>query len=126
MGNAQTSYAFLTRDEDEAKGYFDSAYVYFQKAVEEDPGNALYRKSLEVAVKNLWLLLKIKKCGNVVFWMLYSAGGTTRRIVANMRKGWNSAKADLKAYSITYEAGIAKISVTIAVIIQTLELLFFH
>lgn len=35
MGNAQTSYAFLTPDKDDAKGYFDSAYIYFQQALEE-------------------------------------------------------------------------------------------
>lgn len=35
MGNAQTSYAFLMADRDEAKSYFDSAYTYFQKAIEE-------------------------------------------------------------------------------------------
>ena len=35
MGNAQTSYAFLTPDKGEAKGYFDSAYIYFQQAVDE-------------------------------------------------------------------------------------------
>ncbi|KAL7610791.1 mitochondrial import receptor subunit TOM20 [Lactuca sativa] len=51
MGNAQTSYAFLTPDKDEAKSYFDSAYTYFQKAVDEDPGNELYLKSFEVATK---------------------------------------------------------------------------
>ncbi|XP_076895663.1 mitochondrial import receptor subunit TOM20-like [Bidens hawaiensis] len=51
MGNAQTSYAFLTPDKDEAKGYFDAAYVFFEKAVNEDPGNELYRKSFEVATK---------------------------------------------------------------------------
>ncbi|PWA70987.1 plant specific mitochondrial import receptor subunit TOM20 [Artemisia annua] len=51
MGNAQTSLAFLTSDKDEAKGYFDLAYMYFQKAIEEDPGNELYQKSYEVAAK---------------------------------------------------------------------------
>nr|KAJ0222603.1 hypothetical protein LSAT_V11C200084770 [Lactuca sativa] len=35
MGNAQTSYAFLTPDKDAAKSYFDSAYTYFQKAIDE-------------------------------------------------------------------------------------------
>ncbi|KVI09826.1 Plant specific mitochondrial import receptor subunit TOM20 [Cynara cardunculus var. scolymus] len=35
MGNAQTSYAFLTPDRDEAKGYFDAAHTYFQKAIDE-------------------------------------------------------------------------------------------
>nr|XP_043632751.1 mitochondrial import receptor subunit TOM20-like isoform X2 [Erigeron canadensis] len=51
MGNAQTSYAFMTHDKDEAKGYFDSAYNFFQKAVDEDPGNELYQKSFQVAAK---------------------------------------------------------------------------
>ncbi|KAJ0450696.1 putative plant specific mitochondrial import receptor subunit TOM20 [Helianthus annuus] len=51
MGNAQTSYAFLTPDKDEAKGYFDSAYDFFEQAVNEDPENELYRKSFEVATK---------------------------------------------------------------------------
>jgi len=35
MGNAHTSYAFLTPDISEAKGYFDKAYEYFRKAVDE-------------------------------------------------------------------------------------------
>ncbi|KAG4990000.1 hypothetical protein JHK82_032312 [Glycine max] len=51
LGNANTSYAFLIPDITEAKGYFDKALEYFQKAAEEDPENDLYRKSLQVAVK---------------------------------------------------------------------------
>ncbi|KAJ9539933.1 hypothetical protein OSB04_026439 [Centaurea solstitialis] len=35
MGNAQTSYAFLTPDKDEARGYFNAANTYFQKAIDE-------------------------------------------------------------------------------------------
>lgn len=75
MGNAQTSYAFLTREEDEAKGYFDSAYVYFQQAVEEDPGNTLYRKSLEVAVKAPELHAELHKQGSIQQAMGPVAGG---------------------------------------------------
>ncbi|KAD2073961.1 hypothetical protein E3N88_41905 [Mikania micrantha] len=63
MGNAQTSYAFLTPDKDEAKGFFDSAYTFFQQAVEEDPGNELYRKSFEVAVKAPELHSELHKQG---------------------------------------------------------------
>ncbi|KAI7727834.1 hypothetical protein M8C21_009148, partial [Ambrosia artemisiifolia] len=63
MGNAQTSYAFLTPDNDEAKGYFDSAYDYFQQAVTEDPGNELYRKSFEVATKAPELHSELHKQG---------------------------------------------------------------
>uniref|UniRef100_A0A803QYA3 Mitochondrial import receptor subunit TOM20 n=1 Tax=Cannabis sativa TaxID=3483 RepID=A0A803QYA3_CANSA len=52
LGNANTSYAFMTPNLDEAKPYFDSAYDFFQKALEEDPGNELYSKSLEINAKS--------------------------------------------------------------------------
>lgn len=35
IGNAHTSYAFLTPDQNEAKNYFDKASQYFQEAVNE-------------------------------------------------------------------------------------------
>ncbi|GFY87574.1 translocase outer membrane 20-2 [Actinidia rufa] len=37
--------------QDEARVYFDKAALYFQQAVDEDPENDLYRKSLEVSAK---------------------------------------------------------------------------
>ncbi|CAL2230741.1 unnamed protein product [Prunus armeniaca] len=51
LGNAHTSFAFLTPDLDEARPYFDKASEFFQKAADEDPGNELYQKSLEVTSK---------------------------------------------------------------------------
>ncbi|KAI4375200.1 hypothetical protein MLD38_013100 [Melastoma candidum] len=51
IGNAHTSYAFLTPDQDEANNYFKKASGYFQQAVSLDPTNELYAKSLEVAAK---------------------------------------------------------------------------
>ncbi|KAK4746673.1 hypothetical protein SAY87_025710 [Trapa incisa] len=51
LGNAHTSHAFLTSDQDEARVYFDKATGYFQQAIAEDPSNELYAKSLEVAAK---------------------------------------------------------------------------
>ncbi|XP_061360001.1 mitochondrial import receptor subunit TOM20-like isoform X3 [Gastrolobium bilobum] len=51
LGNAHTSQAFLIPDQEEAKVYFDKAAEYFQQAVDEDPSNELYCKSLEVAAK---------------------------------------------------------------------------
>ncbi|KAK5794479.1 hypothetical protein PVK06_035708 [Gossypium arboreum] len=35
LGNAQTSFAFLTNKEDEARPYFEKAAQYFQQAVDE-------------------------------------------------------------------------------------------
>ncbi|XP_054785583.1 mitochondrial import receptor subunit TOM20-like isoform X2 [Prosopis cineraria] len=51
LGNAHKSYAFLTPDLHEANNYFDKAYKCFKKAVEEDPENELYKKSLEITIK---------------------------------------------------------------------------
>lgn len=63
LGNALTSQAFLNPDVDEAKVYFDKAAVYFQQAIDEDPSNELYRKSLEVAAKAPELHVEIHKHG---------------------------------------------------------------
>ncbi|XP_020228919.2 mitochondrial import receptor subunit TOM20 [Cajanus cajan] len=55
LGNAHTSQVFLIPDQEEAKVLFDKAADYFQQAVDEDPSNELYHKSLEVAAKGkLW------------------------------------------------------------------------
>ncbi|CDP16695.1 unnamed protein product [Coffea canephora] len=65
LGNAHTSQAFLTPDEDEARVYFDRATLYFQQAAAEDPSNELYRKSLEVAAKAPELHMEIHKHGSL-------------------------------------------------------------
>ncbi|KAK1281685.1 Mitochondrial import receptor subunit TOM20 [Acorus calamus] len=53
LGNAFTSQAFLTPDGDLSKGYFAKASQCFQQAVDEEPMNDLYVKSLEVTSKFL-------------------------------------------------------------------------
>lgn len=63
IGNAHTSYAFLTPDQNEAKNYFDKASQYFQEAVNEDPANDLYLKSLGMAAKAPELHMEIHKHG---------------------------------------------------------------
>ncbi|KAH7515494.1 hypothetical protein FEM48_Zijuj10G0032500 [Ziziphus jujuba var. spinosa] len=57
LGNANTSYAFLTPNLEEAKVYFEKASESFQKAVDEDPSNELYLKSLEVTAKGSDIVL---------------------------------------------------------------------
>ncbi|KAI9080874.1 hypothetical protein K1719_037183 [Acacia pycnantha] len=63
LGNAHKSLAFLTPDLDEAKNYFDKAYECLKKAIEQDPENELYKKSLEIIVKAPELHIKINKKG---------------------------------------------------------------
>ncbi|XP_022132248.1 mitochondrial import receptor subunit TOM20-like [Momordica charantia] len=64
LGNAHTSQAFLTPNADEAKVYFDKARDCFQKAVDEEPSNELYCKSLEVSAKAPEFHSEIHKHGN--------------------------------------------------------------
>lgn len=63
LGNAYTSHAFLNPNQDEAKEFFNKASVYFKQALDEDPGNELYLKSLEVTAKAPELHLEIHKHG---------------------------------------------------------------
>ncbi|XP_055959833.1 mitochondrial import receptor subunit TOM20-like [Mercurialis annua] len=51
FGSANASFGFLTDDIVKAKPYFDKATEYFQQAVDEDPNNELYRKSLDASLR---------------------------------------------------------------------------
>lgn len=91
LGNAYTSHAFLTPELDVAKGYFDKASVYFQEAVEEDPANELYQKSLEMNSKAPELHMEIHKQG---FGQTLTGGGGSSTS-SNMKGAKKKKNTDL-------------------------------
>lgn len=51
LGNAHTTHGFLITEGDQAKEYFQKASECFQKALEVEPNNELYRKAVEMSEK---------------------------------------------------------------------------
>lgn len=100
LGNAHTSHAFLTPDEDEAKGYFDKAATYFQQAVDEDPTNGLYQKSLEVAAKAPELHTEIHKNGSLQQAMAAGPSTSTSSKQSTKKKKSSDLKYDICGWII--------------------------
>ncbi|KAK7364724.1 hypothetical protein VNO80_13465 [Phaseolus coccineus] len=93
LGNAHTTQAFLIPDRVEAKVYFDKAAKYFQQAVDEDPLNELYLKSLEVAAKAPELHVELHKHGFGQQQQAATAGSSTSSGTKTQKKKKSS---DLK------------------------------
>ncbi|OAY32366.1 mitochondrial import receptor subunit TOM20 isoform X2 [Manihot esculenta] len=100
IGNANTSYAFLTPDLSEAKGYFDKASNYFQQAVDEEPSNDLYRKSLEVTAKAPELHMEIHKHGITQQTMGGGSSASSNAKVSKKNKKSSDFKYDIFGWII--------------------------
>ncbi|XP_038884092.1 mitochondrial import receptor subunit TOM20-like [Benincasa hispida] len=100
LGNAHTSHAFLTPDGDEAKIYFDKAHECFQNALDEDPSNELYRKSLEVNAKAPEFHSEIHKHGIGQQSAGPSGGGATAASNPKNNQSSNKKKSSDLKYDI--------------------------
>ncbi|XP_057949578.1 mitochondrial import receptor subunit TOM20-like [Malania oleifera] len=98
LGNAHTSQALLTPDLDEAKIYFGEASLYFKKAVNEDPGNELYVKSLEVAAKGPEMHMEFHKQG--ISQEATSGVSSTSSARSSKKKKSNDLKYDVFGWII--------------------------
>nr|ABK23348.1 unknown [Picea sitchensis] len=91
LGNAHTSHAFLIPEHEVAKIYFRMASQYFQQAVEQDPTNELYQKSLELTEKAPELHLEVHK--QIFNPQSVAAGSST---VSNLKGSKKKKNSDLK------------------------------
>ncbi|XP_058093213.1 mitochondrial import receptor subunit TOM20-like [Magnolia sinica] len=93
LGNALTSQAFLNPNFDAASTVFKQAAQYFQKAVDEDPSNDLYHKSLEVSAKAPELHREIHRQGGFSQQAEAAGGGSS---ASNMKGSKKKNNSDLK------------------------------
>jgi tetratricopeptide (TPR) repeat protein len=51
LGNVHTQQGFMVREASEANKYFDKANALFQRALDEEPNNPMYKHGLEMSTK---------------------------------------------------------------------------
>ncbi|XP_065878232.1 mitochondrial import receptor subunit TOM20 isoform X2 [Euphorbia lathyris] len=100
LGNALTSYAFLIPDQDEAKEFFVKATGCFQQAVDEEPENELYRKSLEVTAKAPELHMEIHRAQQGMGGAPAFGSSTSTTSSKVEKKGSNDLKYDIFGWVI--------------------------
>ncbi|XP_038984351.1 mitochondrial import receptor subunit TOM20-like [Phoenix dactylifera] len=103
LGNAHTSHAFYTPDHEQAKLCFEKAEQCFQQAAEEDPGNELYRKSLDLSAKAPELHLEIQRqlAGQQTSAGVSSAGtSSTSNVKMSKKKKSSDLKYDILGWVI--------------------------
>ncbi|XP_060214183.1 mitochondrial import receptor subunit TOM20-like isoform X1 [Lycium barbarum] len=61
LGKAHSAEAFLASDPIEAQSNFEKADLYFQKALDEDPENEMYHKSLEANTQATLLHMQLQQ-----------------------------------------------------------------
>ena len=82
LGNALTSQGFLFADRNEALEYFERARGCFQRAVDEEPDNEVYRKALEMTSRAPALHAELQKqfAAQQQAEMAAMGGGAVRRV----------------------------------------------
>uniref|UniRef100_A0A1J3G4V8 Mitochondrial import receptor subunit TOM20-3 n=1 Tax=Noccaea caerulescens TaxID=107243 RepID=A0A1J3G4V8_NOCCA len=98
VGNAHTSYGFMTPDQIQAIDHFDKATHYFQRAVDEQPENEHYRRSLQLASKAPELHTEVHKHGSGPQALGGVAGPSSSSTTASSSKTMKKQKknSDLK------------------------------
>ncbi|XP_021287528.1 mitochondrial import receptor subunit TOM20 [Herrania umbratica] len=100
MGNAHSTSAFMTTNLDEAKVSFDKAAQFFQRAVDADPGNELYQKSLEVAAKAPELHMEFQKAAAGQQTMAGSPSSSSTANAGKKKKKSSDLKYDIFGWII--------------------------
>ncbi|XP_031481528.1 mitochondrial import receptor subunit TOM20-like [Nymphaea colorata] len=98
LGNAHTSHAFLTPEHDVAMGYFKKASQCFQQAVEEDPDNEIYLKSLELTARAPELHQEVHK--QVQYQQAATSASASSNLKGVKKKKNNDLKYDIFGWII--------------------------